>query len=191
MFKPCKFIVTILLIMTILGLAGCSSDNEPAKNNVVASINNFQLTQEEFQKELVKEMEYTNTYKTTPEAKKEFLQRLIKKELFIQEAKKKGLDRKKEFTTAIERYWEATLIKHLMEEKNKEIMQTASVSDNKIRQRYKSLKAENNSILPFEAIEKDIAEELFETKKTAVLNQWIKSLYDDADIKINSRFINE
>ena len=191
MFKPCKFIIGIFLVIIVFMMAACSSDNGSNQNNVIASINDFKLTREEFQKALVKEMEYTTAYKTSPEAKKKLLQAMIKKELFIQEAKKRGLDRQKEFTSAIERYWEATLIKHLMEEKNKEIMQTATVSENEIRQRYKKLKSENTKLPPFEDIEKEIAKELFETKKTLILNQWIKSLYDDAKIKINSRLINE
>ena len=70
-------------------------------------------------------------------------------------------------------------------------MQLVSVSENEIQQTYKTLKAENSSIPEFEKVEKDIAQDIFETKKTALLNQWIKSLYDDARIKINSRFINE
>jgi len=160
-------------------------------NRVVAQINDFQLKRGEFQEKLVREMEYSNAYKTTPEAKNEFLQTIIKKELLIQEAKKKGLDKNKEFISAIERYWEATLIKLLLEEKNKEIMQVATVSEKEIKEKYREMKSRDGNTPSFENIEKDIAKDLFEIKKTAVLDKWIKSLYDKADITIDKGFINE
>ena len=191
MIRPSTIIMTIASIVTISFLVGCSSDDGVDKSRVVAEVNAFALTQDEFQSKLVEEMEYSNVYKTTPEAKKEFLQTLIKKELLIQEAKKLGLDKKKEFLSALERYWEATLIKQLMEEKSKEILQIATISENEIKEKYQALKAENTSMPPFEQIEQEIAQDIIEIKKTALLNKWVSSLYDKADIKINSEFINE
>lgn len=191
MFRPRTIMIMIASIVTIFFFMGCSSDNGADKSQVIARINDFELTRDEFQKKLVEEMEYSNAYKTTPEAKKEFLQALIKKELFIQEAKKLGLDRKKEFTSAIERYWEATLIKQLMEQKNTQILQIVSVSESEIKKKYQELKSENAGMPPFDQVEKEIAQDLVETKKTDILNKWVTSLYDKAEIKIDSGFINE
>ncbi len=191
MFRRCRLIIPIFLIFSGLLLTGCSSDNETDKSKVIASINDFKLTQDEFQKKLVKEMEYSNTYKTTPEAKSEFLQTIIKKELFIQAAQKLGLDKKKEFIRAIEQYWEATLIKLLMEEKGREILQTTSVSENEIKKKYQELKSENDSLPPFEKIEKEISKALLDIKKTEKLKEWINSLHESANVNIDSDFINE
>jgi len=44
-------------------------------------------------------------FKLTQKAKKDFLDQLIVKEVMIQEAKKRNLDRKEKFVRAIERYW--------------------------------------------------------------------------------------
>lgn len=190
MFRPCIPILTIASIMTLFFL-GCSSDNGIDTSKVIARINNFELTQDEFQKKLVTEMEYSNAYKTTPEGKQAFLQSIIEKELFIQEARKLGLDKKKEFISAIERHWESTLIKHLMERKNREILQVASVSENEIKKKYQQLQSANSEIPPFDQVEKEIARDLIEIKKTDGLNAWIRSLSDKAKIKIDSGFINE
>ena len=190
MFRP-RTIMMITSIAVVFFLIGCSSGDGKDTSRITAKINDFSLTRDEFQRKLVEEMEYSNTYKTTPEAKKEFLQTLIKKELLIQEAKKLGLDKKKEFLSALERYWEATLIKQLMEEKNKEILQIASVSENEIKNKYQELKSENTEMPPFEQVGKEIAQDIVEVKKTAIFNKWMTSLYDKADIKIDSEFINE
>ena len=198
MFRRGTIITTISAILIFLVL-GCSSDNSHNKRDkpqIIAKINDFQLTKNEFQKKLIKELEYSNTYKTTSEAKNKFLQSIIKKELLIQEAKKMGVDKQKEFMSAIERYWEATLIKHLMETKNREILQTTSVSENEIRQKYQEIKSQkiksNPTDIPaFNEIEKDITKELLALKKTQALNKWTKSLYEKADITIDSGFIAE
>lgn len=191
MFKAGTIMITIISIIIVCFIFGCSSDNKKNKTRVIATINDFQLTENEFQKKLVKDMKYTNTYKTTIEAKKKFLQTIIKKELLIQEAKRLGIDKEKEFISAIERYWEATLIKNLLEKKCKEIIKKACVSEKNIKKKYQELKSMNNSITPLDKIEKSIAKDLLEAKKTATLNKWTKSLYDKADITIDSGFLTE
>ena len=57
MSKPYRFIATILTAMVLFWSAGCSSESEPKQIDVVAEINDFQLTKKEFQEALVKEME--------------------------------------------------------------------------------------------------------------------------------------
>lgn len=171
--------------------AGCSSDTKTAEDKIVAKINDFELTQEEFQKKLVKEIEYSDAYKTTADAKKEFLDSIIKKELLIQEAVRLGLDKKQDFISAIEKYWEATLIKQLMEEKSREIQKIAAVSEKEIQKKYAEIKASKKEIPPLESIEKEIAAELLEARKTAILNKWIASLYKNSKIDINMKLINE
>ncbi len=185
--------VTIILMATILLFLfiGCSSDNGADQPGILATINNFQLTQDEFQRKLVKEIEYSNSYKATIDAKKEFLASIIKKELLIQEAARLGLDKRKDFILAIEKYWEATLIKHLMEEKNQEIHELTLVTENEIKQKYEKLKSSKKGLPPLDQIEKEIADELFEAKKTAILNDWITSLHKEAKIHINSKLLNE
>ena len=171
--------------------SGCSDNKSGLPPETVAQINEFSLSREEFQKKLVKELEYMEDFKTTPQAKREFLQSLIEKELFIQEARRMGLDRRQAFVDAIERYWEATLIKLLMETKSQEIRQVASISDQEIKTYYKKLKAENMELPPLDQIEEKLAGELAEIKKTEMMDKWIKSLRQNARIKINDDFLNE
>lgn len=187
-----NYIISLCIVISLSFLFSCSSEkglNEEKK--LAARINDFQLSQEKFNEELALEMEYNSDYKITADAKNQFMDSLIERELLIQEAKKRGLDREDKFKYAIEKYWKATLIKHLMEEKNREILQQCIVSDKEIKARYDMMKEENSSLPPFEQVEKEIAEELLEEKRTGKMEEWTASLRDSADIDINSDFMNQ
>ena len=188
-----KSICIIAAFLFIPVVTGCSNNGNKSESGSkpVARINDFALSLEEFQKKLVREMEYASEYKTTAEAKKAFLNSLIEKELFFQEARKRGIDRQPAFVDSIEQYWEATLIKHLMEEKADEIKKAASVSEKEIKKYYSGLKAEKKNMPPLEQVEKQSAQELFEMKKTTLLNEWMASLHKKAAIEIDETFLIE
>jgi len=187
-----NIIILLLFITACFAISACSPDSTINKDDIlVAQINDYKLTKENFNAQLTREMEYNNDFKITANAKKEFLDTIIKKELLIQEAKNQGLDKKAAFMYAIERYWKATLIKHLMEIKNKETLKNVIVSDKEIKARYNILKLKNSTIPPLEKIEKELAKELLEEKRTKTLEDWITKLHDKAKIKINTDFINQ
>ena len=189
-----KLNITVFLffITACFSMIACSSDNNLDKDDILAAkINDYQLTKNEFIEQFTQEMQYHHEYKATAHAKKKFLGILIKNELLIQEAKKQGLDKKKDFMFAIERYWKATLVKHLMEIKHKEILKDVMVSDKEIKARYTILKSNNTSTPPLDKIEKEIADELLGEKRTKALEQWEKVLYEKAKITINTDFINQ
>ena len=123
-------------------------------------------------------------FKLTREAKKEFLEQLIRKELLIQEAKKLRLDRKDKFIRTIERYWESTLIRDVIELKSKEIEKKVYVSEDEIEIRYKEMKESRNKLLPLQGIRDIISKELKEKKKTMMLEKWISDLRKKARIEI-------
>ncbi len=164
---------------------GCSGDKKEGKKKVLAIINGYELTVGEYEAKLAQELDYTHEYKTTPEARKEFLETLIQKETLIQEAARLGLAKRQDFIQAIEKYWEATLIKTLMEEKIKEIARTTMVMDDEIKSYYTRMKSEDETLPPLEQIEPDIAGQLKEEKQTQALNEWINEVKNRAKVDIN------
>ena len=114
------------------------------------------MTLDEFHSQLAAELEMDRDFKITEEAKKEFLEGLIKKEILIQEAKQRDLDRKEKFIRAIEYYWESTLIRDLMEAKGKEIEKRTIISQEEIESRYKEMKKSGTDLPPFEDIHEKI-----------------------------------
>lgn len=162
----------------------CCSQEKPEETKTLARINNYNLTLDEFEYQLAAELELDKDFKLTREAKKEFLEQLIRKELLIQEAKKLRLDRKDKFIRTIERYWESTLIRDVIELKSKEIEKKAYVSEDEIEIRYKEMKESGNKLLPLQEIRDKIGKELKDKKKTRMLEKWISDLRKKAEIEI-------
>ena len=181
----------IILFAVILVLFSCSDNNSRVKEDIILTINDFNMSKSEFQTKVKADMEYNDSFKKNDSVKQEMLDGLIRKELLIQEAKKMGLDKNSQFISAIERYWEATLIKLLMEQKNNEIQKTTTVSQEEIKQQYEAYKLKNRSLPAFEIIEKEIAAEVLESKKSAILENWVESLRKKANIKIDDKIFTE
>ncbi|MCP4671683.1 MAG: hypothetical protein GY857_10290 [Desulfobacula sp.] len=187
-----NIIILLFSLTACFSMFACSSDSNLNKDDILAAkINDYHLTKNAFNEQFSQEMEYQHQYKATAHAKQEFLDILIKNELLIQEAKKQGLDKKKDFISAIERHWKSTLIKHLMEIKHGEILKNVMVSDKGIKARYDTLKSNNATIPPLDEIEKEIADELLGEKRTKAIEKWETQLYEQARITINSDFINQ
>ncbi len=175
----CFFIVFLLLF-----LFSCFQD-KTQENEILCRINEYNLPVDDFQLQLAEDLELNSDFKLTQKAKREFLEELIRKELLIQEARKLKLDRKDKFVRAIERYWESTLIRDLMDLKGEEVSKRVYVSEEAIKTRYKEMKR-SDEVLPFlSEIHDQIREELKEEKKTGMLKEWINELRKKASIEIN------
>ena len=175
--------ISLALILQV-GLISCSSQ-DPGNGEILARINDFELQIGDFQRQLNDEVEFDDAYKVTAEAKYAFLQELIKKELLIQEAKRLKLDTKEAFMRTIQRYWESTLIRDLLNLQGKKISQKTLVSEDDIANRYASMMRSDPSLGPVSQYRDHIVAELKEEKKTANLRQWIDGLEGKATIKIN------
>jgi len=183
--------VSLILIPVIFIFSACSGDNDKQNNKGVVTINDYKMTKKEFQAQCIDEMEYNKSYKTSAKGKQELLDCIIKKELLIQEAKRQGIDKNDKFVTAIEKYWEATLIKLLIEKKNTEIQKTTMVTDKEIKKRYNEHKLKNKDLPPLNTIEEEIASEILEQKKTKIFENWTEALHKNARIKIDKTFFTE
>ncbi len=179
----------IIPVLAVMSVCACSDGTK--NDDIILTINNFSLTKNEFEKLNAAEMEYKNAYKTSKEAKQNLLEKIIKKELLIQEAQKQGIDKDEKFMAAIEKYWEATLIKHLMERKNQRIHDSTTVTNKEIKKRYALYKQKNDTIPALENIEKEIAQEILEEKKTLRVEKWLNDLHENARIKIETTYFNE
>ena len=170
-------------------LPACSDQPSKPDKQVIAQINGYELTLEEYEAGLVRELEYDLNYKATAKARKEFLDQMIRKELLIQEAVNRKMDKEKSFIQTIEKYWEATLIKNLMESQIKAIQEKTVVTDQQIRDRYARLKTQKKNLPDLKEVEYKIARTLKQEKEAALIDQWVDSLKQKADIKINDTLL--
>ena len=185
-----KGLFFILIFYSFIFLCGC--DQKLAeKKEVIAQINDYKLTRQEFEDQLIEELTIESDFKLTKEAKTIFLEQLIRKELLIQEAKKLGMDRKKKFIKTIERYWEATLVRDLMELKGDEFNKGTYVSEEEIDARYQEMKKTEGELLSLEEIREKITKKLKDRKKREKLKQWINNLRENAKIEIDQKLLHQ
>jgi SurA-like N-terminal domain len=183
-----KKLFFMLISGLFLYLSGCAREQDE-NVTVLAEINDYQLTLKDFETQLASNLEFERDFKLTQKAKKQFLNNLIEKELLLQEAMKLKLDRNKKFIAAIERYWEATLIKNLMELKGKDITKSTYVSQEEIEARYGEMKRSQANLPPMEEMQKKIVKKIKEEKKNRELSQWVQDLKRNAKIEINQKLL--
>ncbi len=185
-----RILLGIVLLIIQLTISCSGNNNEPSKE-IVLTVNDFQLTRNEFQTQCAQDLEHTDEFKASPKRKQEVANRIIKKELLIQEATNMGLDQDPLFMAAIEKYWEATLIKLLMEKKSIEIEKSTLVSHSEIQKKYNEYKSKNSALPSLDRIEKEIAIEIREQRKTDQLEEWISHLHKKAKIKIDDKIYTD
>lgn len=174
-----------VLMWTACVLAlGCSGDpSDPGP--VLARVDDYRLYLDEFQRQLAAELEYAPDAKLTQPVRERFLDGLIRKELLIQEARRRGLDREEAFVRAIERHWEATLIRNLLETKGREILERTLVGEEEVRARYARLQRETGDLPPLEELRDQVAALIREEKKSAMLDRWIAGLRENAEVTVD------
>lgn len=183
-----KRLFFIFISGLFLYFSGCAK-NQDEDATVLAEINDYQLTLKDFETQLASNLEFERDFKLTQKAKKQFLDNLIEKELLLQEAMKLKLDRNKKFIAAIERYWEATLIKNLMELRGKEITESTYVSQEEVEARYGEMKRLRGNLPPMEEMQQKIVKRIKEEKKSRKLAQWVQDLKRNAKIEINQKLL--
>ena len=179
-----------IAVVSFLCLWGCNPE-KTEKETVLVHINDYALTLNDFNTLLKEELEYRTDAKLSRETEQNFLDQLITKELLIQEAKRRQLDSKENFIRAIERYWEATLIRDLMALEVQAIEQRTVASEEEIEARYDSLLKSNPDQPPLESIRDEISREILKEKKERSLEEWISRLRTDARIRVNEGLLNK
>ncbi|MBW1704104.1 MAG: hypothetical protein JRJ86_02945 [Deltaproteobacteria bacterium] len=179
------------LLVLCFSLFCCAKEEKTEKKEILARINDYELALKDFEFQLVDELEMDQDFKLTREARKEFLDQLIRKELLIQEAKRLKLDRKKNFVRTIERYWESTLIRNLMELKGKEISKRTVVAQEEIESRYEKMKKSDPDLAPLKNMQEKVAGQILEEKKRKRLVAWINELRKDAKIEIDQELLSK
>lgn len=185
MTKNLFYSCLLLLSLTLF----CCSTQETEETKILARINDYNLTLDSFEYQLATELELDEDFKLTNQAKRNFLEEIMRKQLLIQEAKKLKLDTKDEFIRAIQRYWESTLIINLIDLKSQEINKKTYVSQEEIETRYKEMVKSAETPPPLKEIQETIKKELKEEKKTRILKEWIDDLRQNAKIEINEELL--
>jgi hypothetical protein len=165
----------------LVSIIGCTSGRTEPGEKVIVQINKYRMTEGDLRYEL-KNMPFDDmVLLSSEEGKRGFLDRIIEKELLLQEAQRQGIDREKDFMKSIENYWEQALLKVLLERKSKEISGLTYVYDNEIEEYYR----DSGETLPISKVRNDIREVIKQKRQTEAMETWINELKQNSYIKIN------
>ena len=175
--------VKFILLFFILVLVGYGCSRPAAdKRQIIAKINNYEITQEEF----IEEFQLSpNNRNDTVDSRKEFLNTLVNRKLILQDAQSKGLDRDKDFLKMVERFWEQSLLRLVLDRKSKEVAGTVIVTDKEIKTVYDKLKTDGKIDKSYEQSYGQLKWEILRAKETRMLGDWMNSLRNKSDIKLN------
>ena len=180
-----KVLFNVLICSLIF--AGCSPAGGKGDNRIVAEVNKYQMSAEDLKYEL-KNMPYDEAdLLKTEKGRKEYIDRLLEKEILLQEAQRQGLDREKDFMKSIESYWEQALLRLLLQRKSREISGMIHVYENEIEGYYRS----SGERLPLSKVKTDIIRAIRQKKETEAMNAWIDELKEKSRIKINKKLLEE
>lgn len=124
-------------ISCLIFLTACSSNQQ--EKDIVAQINDISIPTSELKKEITRYANQNPGLRITSRAVNERLRTLIEQKLMIQEAVKKGITKEERFVEAIKTFWVQTLIRDLIEAKNKEWGEKLFVTDGEIRKEYERM----------------------------------------------------
>jgi hypothetical protein len=113
-------IFTVIAALFITG-AGCGKKPAGADGKIVAKINNYELTAEDFNDEARLTLSNKLLSGDPKKAKEELLEEIITKKVLLQEAQRQNFDKDRAFMKEIERYWEQALIKLMVRKKMSEL----------------------------------------------------------------------
>ncbi|MCG8688404.1 MAG: SurA N-terminal domain-containing protein [Desulfobacterales bacterium] len=192
MMKPVSWIHPVwwlfLCLAFYMSSAGCArQDQAESKNDLAIQVNNSRITVSEFNEQFKFEAWADPELDVTKESRKRFVDYLVQKELMIQTAVDLQLDREDAFVKAIEKYWESTLVKTLLDHKTRELKKGILVSREEMEAYYLTHKDELGQ--PFEAVKDSIQSILESRRLEKELSTWIKELKASSDIYINEAVI--
>ena len=183
-WNRCYLKYIILLTLLCFVCSGCAEKMPSEK--IAITINNYSISAAEFNK-LFSEVKISED---TPKAREAFLENLINRKLMLQEAQRQQLDRKGYFLKAIERFWEQSLLSIVIDKKIKEISKGITVSEEEIQNYYNAwIKANPDEQKTLDELSETIKWQILRQKQAVVLNSWVKTLKDKANVKIDKKAI--
>lgn len=175
----------IILLAGFLLLIPACKDKTLGDEKPIAKVNDFVITEKDFCRELSTTVRFCQITGLTLADKREFLEGQIRKELLIQAATSRGLDKEDGFREAIERFWEQTLITTLLRREGTRLEREIIVTREEMKDRYRQMIEKNALLPPFEEMLPDLEREIREMKKTMALEAWVEGLCKDGKITIH------
>ncbi|MBI5026091.1 MAG: peptidylprolyl isomerase [Nitrospirae bacterium] len=107
-----KLLVVMVVMNVVIFASGCAPKKEEPV--VLAVVNDTKITKEEFLSEMEALPDFARGMFENKEGKERFLDEMIKREILYQEAKKKGLEKDKDFQKKLEEFKKINLVSMIL-----------------------------------------------------------------------------
>lgn len=180
-----NLVVLITIGILLITPVGCAKKPNGAGGKVLAKINAYELTVDDFNAEF--RLTAPNKYISGDQknTRADLLDEVITKKILLQEAQRENFDKDRAFMKEIERYWEQALIKLLVQKKTEEFSRSITVAEREVRDEYDRLtKKAGGKIGSFENMSSVIKDDIANSKMQRMFTEWLAKLKCGADIKI-------
>lgn len=177
-----KYECLAIIVCFFFMLPGCSSDSEQQEPYLIR-VNDYKISGSDVDALLKFEITLGSGLYASKKDRTGFIKNLIQTQLLLQEARNRKLDRREQFRQSIQRYWESTLIRDLLEEKGRQLRKTTIVSDDEVENFYNSSK-EMQARGSLVESRTELVKLIEDKKVTERLQNWIEELRAKADIEI-------
>ena len=180
---------SIFLSVLVLGFifSGCSSGKEAGDKRVVAQVNDYKMKVEDLKYNLNNIPHDEKELLGTKEGMLNYVDRLLTKQILLQEAQRLGLDRERDFMKSIENYWEQALLRLLLQRKSKEIARLIHVYDKEVEEYY----SQSGETQPLSKVKEDMIKSIRQKKETEAMSTWIDELRQRSYIKVNQDVLGD
>ena len=138
MDKKIPIALLLCIFLAFLFTQGCAKPKAPT-GRVVARVNNDPIYASDLKRKLALKVKSDPLFKITPYTLENEIDNIINKRLLVQEAQKLELDGTERFINTIKAFWEQTLIRDLVNAKDKEFEDKITVTESEIKDYYRKL----------------------------------------------------
>lgn len=184
-----KYLFLGLVLFCGVFVASCSEESTKSEEHLL-KVNNYTLTERSFNSMLKFELDADRSFDLSGDTRVSFLNDIIRKQLFIQEAQQHNLDREENFRITIQRYWESTLIRNLLNKKGKQFREETAVTPEEVSAYFEENKEYFHGRSIDEVSEK-ILTMLEQEKVGLMMATWIESLVENAAIEISDPVLSK
>jgi len=188
-----RVLLMLFLLTTLFISAGCGKARQGGGEDteVVAKINDYELTVRDLKNEADFKMAEGSSKEDPFKAKRMLLESIIMAKVLLQEAQKKSLDKDEIFMKEIELYWEQALLRLLLRKKTEEFSRGIVIKNEEIQAQFNRMVTEEGDQRPFFEVQTEIAREIYNKKMQENLNEWLKKIRSRADVKVHEKVLNK
>ncbi len=177
----------VIFLMTVAVFSGCGPQARPPDGKVVLTVNDYQVTRQEFDEGF--DASAFAERSDVAQARADYLENLINQKLIVLEAQKKKLDRTQDFLRSVERFWEQSLMTISLGVKTREISNSLDIREYELRRFYDNMVKEGITTKSYQDVYPQIKWQAQKQMESRLLSEWMKDLRSKAKVSYDKELL--